>query len=201
MHDAGEFGGVLDADEQQGHRSPVHAFRGHRRRGRVHGGRDALDLSRFLDCAGLQAVAGGDHVDTVPGRERLPHGLLGAGCTGGDGGDQGHADQQRGAGGGDATRVLLDVGVGNFGARTAHRDERADAAHQHRQPERGGEYEPEEHQRGPADGHQQHTAVIVAGHGVQTVQHAGQLPYGDASQCQSGDDRQNANRGADLSGA
>ena len=70
---------------------------------------DAGDLVRPF--AWVRSSPDGHDVDAVAGGERVVHGLFDAGRSGGDGGDQGHADEQGRACSCDASRILLYVGV------------------------------------------------------------------------------------------
>ena len=192
---------VLHADEQRtGGDTAIGAFQ------LYVGGWSIYDVRHALDCldgAGhllADVTSRGHDIDAVAGGERIVHGLLGAGGTGGDGGDERHADEQCGSGSGDATRILLDIGMGHLGGGTGQRYQRADAFHEYRQPEDGGKHESQKHKSGTGDGGKQdHDEPIAAEH----IDIAGglHLPYRERHKRDTNHNEQHAEDGARTTGA
>ena len=153
---------VLHTDEQHGGRfGSVRTIQCHGCGRRVHSVGHTFDAGDLVRHSLGQVFAGGDDVDAVAGGERVVHGLFDAGRSGGDGGDQGHADEQGRACSCDASRILLYVAVRDFRGRPGKRHQRSGAFHQCGQPEDGGEHHAEEYERGAGNGDQHRHCEFV----------------------------------------
>ena len=126
--------------------------------------------------------------------------MLGAGGTGGDGGDQRHADKQCGTGGGHAARILLDVRMRHLGGRPGKRNQRAHTAHQYRQPECGGKHQSEEDQRAASDGGEQYHRILLVGQRIMSGDLFVHLPGGECGQTDADEHQQTRKYGTDLTG-